>query len=130
MCGRKIKIRCISNECLPKYRHQPIVVMIRDVCPVKHAQNRGSGHCQGGDHIDIYRDLYQKLTNKGTDGANLELEFAAASQDAPLGFVEVNTEAITPSEIKVGGFTCQEQKDFGKCDQEWMTPVCDEVCGR
>lgn len=150
MCGRKIKIRCTSDECLPKYRNKPIVVMIRDVCPVRHAINRSSGHCQGGDHIDIYRDFYRLLTNKGTSGRNLSLEFAEASQDAPLGFEqeasvgsigapeatttepsEPATENLAPlEEVKVGDYTCQEQKDFGKCDEDWMTPVCDHVCDR
>ena len=29
---------------------------------------------------------------------------------------------------KVGGYTCEEQKKWGKCAEAWMSPVCDYVC--
>lgn len=28
----------------------------------------------------------------------------------------------------VGGYTCEQQKDWGKCHESWMHPVCDSVC--
>ena len=28
----------------------------------------------------------------------------------------------------VGGYTCEQQRGWGKCDRIWMHPVCDDVC--
>jgi hypothetical protein len=33
-----------------------------------------------------------------------------------------------PGGPSVGGFTCEQQKAWGKCNEAWMHPVCDSVC--
>lgn len=85
-CGKKILIRCRETEksCLRKYRGHPVVVMIRDVCPKKHLQNIKSSHCQGGNHIDLYRELYRELTGSYS-GKNLEIDFSSVDPAAALG---------------------------------------------
>lgn len=30
---------------------------------------------------------------------------------------------------KVGGYTCEQQKSWGKCSEPWMHPTCNAVCG-
>ena len=30
----------------------------------------------------------------------------------------------------VGGYTCEQQKEWGKCEEPWMSPTCDAVCNR
>ena len=89
ICGKKVLIRCAANDtsCQSEYRGKSIVVMIRDVCPQKHQRNQDQGHCQWGNQIDIYRNLYVEMTG-GYDGDNLYLEFAAVDQNSPLGPTE------------------------------------------
>lgn len=41
--------------------------------------------------------------------------------------VQPNTKPIDKV-VKVGNYTCEEQKGWGKCNEPWMTPVCDHVC--
>ncbi len=101
VCRKKIKIRCKATDttCKPEFRGRTIVVQIRDICPKRHRVNQDANpqNCQGGDHIDIYRDLYTEMTGQGTSGANLNLEFSDADQSAPLGPDPV-TPAQTPSQ--------------------------------
>jgi V8-like Glu-specific endopeptidase len=35
-----------------------------------------------------------------------------------------------PGGESVGGYSCEQQKAWGKCGEPWMQPVCDSVCGR
>jgi hypothetical protein len=88
-CGRKLLVRCVDNACLPEVRNKPVVVMIRDICPARHFRNQESGHCQGGNGIDLYRKLYEMMTRRGNDGPNLRLQFTALKdQNTPLGFLK------------------------------------------
>ena len=32
------------------------------------------------------------------------------------------------SSVTVGGYTCEQQRDWKKCNEPWMTPICDHVC--
>lgn len=85
-CGKKIIIRCSPDElnCRPGYRGTEIVVMVRDACPKWHKQNIKSGHCQKGDHIDLYKDLYREMTGSYR-GSNIRIQFSEAATDEPLG---------------------------------------------
>jgi V8-like Glu-specific endopeptidase len=49
----------------------------------------------------------------------------SGSSPGPGGTPAPSTKPGGPS---VGGFTCEQQKAWGKCKEAWMHPVCDSVC--
>jgi hypothetical protein len=98
MCGRKVLIRCSADSpnCSAKFMPKggkAMVAVIRDVCPKDHERNVKAGHCQSGNHIDIYREMFKKMAvDASTNGENLRVDFAALEdQSVEPGEVEVTT---------------------------------------
>ncbi|MCX6127923.1 MAG: glycoside hydrolase family 6 protein [Proteobacteria bacterium] len=41
---------------------------------------------------------------------------------------EITKGQVFTQPLSVGGYSCQQQKDWGKCAEPWMHPVCDAIC--
>ena len=58
--------------------------------------------------------------------------FVDPKDDKSNSDTEVVSESQNPKEsisaVTVGGYTCEEQKQWNKCSEPWMSPVCDHVC--
>jgi hypothetical protein len=96
--------------------------------------------------INLEDDNFIQKDSNGYPEANAGLKRCwADSGDASADFAEPQGEASDFSEqspkmakskkslngssgARVGGYTCQQQKDWGKCGESWMSPVCDSVC--
>ena len=55
---------------------------------------------------------------------------------APLGGSSGTTNYLPGTNVQttgtfgsVGGYSCDQQKAWGKCSESWMHPVCDSACG-
>ncbi|MFW7379864.1 MAG: polysaccharide lyase [Oligoflexus sp.] len=66
---------------------------------------------QGPDY-EPNKEQYIKISN-----IYLSWQAASASQSIAQTY-----------QASVGGYTCEEQKSWNKCSEQWMTPVCDYVC--
>lgn len=72
----------------------------------------------------------------GEDGsAAIEKQWAAASGGSISGAAGVSaasTAAKCSDNVPPGGFTCAQQKGYGKCAESWMTSggFCAKTCGR
>ena len=49
-------------------------------------------------------------------------------ESAPDEAMESQSPIESASNARVGGYTCEQQKEWGKCNKPWMSPVCDHVC--
>ena len=52
----------------------------------------------------------------------------AAPAPASSG-TDASVDSLDGGNGSVGGYSCEDQKKWGKCGQPWMSPVCDAVCG-
>lgn len=85
-----------------------------------------------GSYKQTMRDIYNR--NDVREHFNVETVrsfdevYNAQTSGAGLSVQKPNAKApATSSEIRVGGYSCEQQKSWGKCDQPWMKP-CAEVC--
>ncbi|KAL4458150.1 hypothetical protein ABPG75_013015 [Micractinium tetrahymenae] len=58
-------------------------------------------------------------------GSSTVASLAASSTPAPACNQTGCSDANPP-----GGWTCSQQKDWGKCGDAWMAPFCQQTCGR
>ena len=75
-------------------------------------------------------------------GAAVEKQWAAAASGAvsgggvaPAAATTTTTAASSPKcgdAVPPGGYSCQQQKDWGKCAENWLTSggFCARTCGR
>jgi hypothetical protein len=74
--------------------------------------------------VAVLKDWYS-----GTSIDGLKKKYGGASAPGPGGQPSPPSPGGQPGGPSVGGFTCEQQKAWGKCNEPWMHPVCDSVCG-
>jgi hypothetical protein len=153
ICGKKLQVRCTSGECQSQPPHEVVIV---DVCPayrgyhdIADPGSKGDTACADSYVIDLDESLWYKVWSPGASYVNnvsLEISLnggtSAPSNNASPEFSSQGaTPAVSSSSISsghsgggssgggmVGGYTCEQQKGWGKCGESWMSPVCDYVC--
>lgn len=85
------------------------------------SSSNGGTHCEK----DVNGVKQVGKTKEECDKINGNIALPSAQLPVP-GAPVANTPA--PNSVMVGGHTCEKQKEWGKCNEGWMKPVCDHVC--
>lgn len=82
------------------------------------------------EQIRAMEDAFEKAAKaKGQSYQRMIKDEAPAAPAAPPAVVkQEGPKDQKPQGASVGGYTCEQQKGWGKCGESWMKGVCDSVC--